>query len=209
MPPQQVHQMPPQQQHQMPPPQQQPQAQAQKTQQSLNQILQPPRGPPQEEMTSLQQLEQVTMLPETIEHTPLPPDDLLSGHSSIDAIFQEEGTTSLTNIFDDKSLFEHQKELSRPRGTDARNSDHSDAYVAKRNSINQKVRSMSSDRSTTTPRGVGHETMQTSSLPVKPTFELEEIDAGDVLHEIPASAPIKKKMSIVDRAKEMAKNRGE
>ena len=156
----------------------------------------------------MQQQQPMQQQPPMQQFTPI---DEPVGHSSIDSIFSKEegGTTSLSNIFndDEKSLFEHQTEMTRPLGTDARNSDHSDAYVAKRNSINQKVRSMSSDRVSNTPRGVGHDTMAQTSLSVKPSFELEEIDAGDIMHEIPASAPIKKKMSIVDRAKEMAKSR--
>ena len=190
--------------------------QPQQFQQQPQQFQQQPQQPqqfqqqPQQQPQQPQQFQQPKK-PQQQQEQP-PQTSLIDFGDSIDStpisISVEEGTTSLSSILDEKSLFDYQnEEMPRQKGTEARNSNHSDAYVAKRNAINQKVRSLSSDRSTvTTPRGTGHESMVQTSLPIKPSFELEEIDEGDIMNEIPAAAP-KKKLSIVERAQEMAKLR--
>jgi hypothetical protein len=102
---------------------------------------------------------------------------------------REEGTTSLLSILGDKSLFDFQEE-ARPSGTDSRMSDHSESLLqgSKRNSINQRVRSMSTDR-----------------VPIKPVSE-DEIDGND-LPFLEPTVNIGKKKSISDMAKELAKGR--
>jgi hypothetical protein len=114
------------------------------------------------------------------------------------------GVTSLSSILDEKSLFDYQDNndpMKRPRGTDVRDSDHSEASFSKRNSINQRVREMSSDRVVHPPKGVGHDSLaasslrrETTALPSNPdngssnvnenSFELEEID-GEPFDDIP------------------------
>lgn len=113
------------------------------------------------------------------------------GHLKVQNL-PENGTTSLLSILGDKSLFDFQED-ERQLGTDSRMSDHSESSLqgSKRNSINQKVRSMSTDR-------VGH---------IKPMSSLEEIDADDTPFIEPSVTLGKKKMSISDMAKELAKGR--
>ena len=128
----------------------------------------------------------------------------------------EEGTTSLSSILGDileeKSLYDyHEEKAKRPLGTESRDSDHSDMALqtSKRNSINQRVRAMSSDRVVPLPQKE------------KETFELEEIDEGEEmpmpqqqmperesgLTMIPEIKDKKKTNAVMDRAKEMAKLR--
>ena len=113
------------------------------------------------------------------------------GHLKVQNL-PENGTTSLLSILGDKSLFDFQEE-ERHMGTDSRMSDHSESSLqgSKRNAINQRVRSMSTDR-------VGQ---------IKPMSSLEEIDADDSPFIEPNVTLGKKKMSISDMAKELAKGR--
>lgn len=113
------------------------------------------------------------------------------GHLKVQNL-PENGTTSLLSILGDKSLFDFQED-ERHLGTDSRMSDHSESSLqgSKRNSINQKVRSMSTDR-------VGQ---------IKPMSSLEEIDSDDTPFIEPSVTLGKKKMSISDMAKELAKGR--
>lgn len=107
---------------------------------------------------------------------------------------------------------------------------------SKRNSINQRIREMSNNREVRPPKGIGHENMLKSSLTVveQPTEERPsvtslsdlgmDVDApnpfgtftsmgedmidGDMQEEeVQAPAAIKKKSSIIDRAKELEKGR--
>jgi hypothetical protein len=113
------------------------------------------------------------------------------GHLKVQTL-PENGTTSLLSILGDKSLFDFQEE-ERHMGTESRMSDHSESSLqgSKRNAINQRVRSMSTDR-------VGQ---------IKPLSSLEEIDADDSPFSEPNVTLGKKKMSISDMAKELAKGR--
>ena len=103
----------------------------------------------------------------------------------------EEGTTSLSSIFDEKSLFDYQE-----------NDEDMGSISSKRSSLNQKIRSLSTDR-----------VNQPRSTPPKEKTILEEIDADDEenneIFQEPTPKPPqpKKKPSIVDKAKELAKGR--
>jgi hypothetical protein len=142
-----------------------------------------------------------------------------------------EGTTSLSSIFNEKSLFEEYKSnpnpdlnpMTRPSGTDVRDSDHNDSLLqgSKRNTINQKIREFSTDRDIRPVRGAGHENMMQTSLnvimntedrepPRNSSILLEEIDGAFDSHvssQPSTSSGPKKKPSIVDRAKELEKGR--
>jgi hypothetical protein len=127
---------------------------------------------------------------------------------------------------DEKSLFDHDKNdpLTRPRGTDVRDSDHSEVHTSKRNSINHRIREMSSDRMIHTPKGSGHDQLASSSLRTETMplprseretslIEMEEIDQIDEPIQMqtmtgPGPGDKKKiKPSIIDRAREMEKGR--
>jgi len=141
------------------------------------------------------------------------------------------GVTSLSSILDEKSLFDEYQDkndpMKRPRGTDVRDSDHSEATFSKRNSINQRVREMSSDRGSQPQKGIGHDALAASSLRRETTplpnetpaasssgsFELEEIDGEPFMEQPILPKPQvdnKKKLgkpSIIDKARDMEKGR--
>jgi hypothetical protein len=114
---------------------------------------------------------------------------------------ETEGTTSLSSILGEKSLFDYQNDTTRQMGTESRSSDHSESVLqsSKRNSINQRVRAMSSDRVIKTQ-------------PTKEKFDLEIIDEDEdsSVHSgnmVPEIKDKKKTSQVMDRAKEMAKLR--
>ena len=246
----QVQQPPPLSKPQLPPqPPHQQQAQ-QKLQQQVQQAQQQPQ--PQ---TSLPHREPATQhVPEDgFDEQQAPEVGSEAGTSVFDLLSlssqpEEQGTTSLSSMFGEESLFDvyqaSKKEsnvmdpMQRPQGTDVRKSDFSENILdtSKRNSINQKIRAMSSDRVVQPVKGTGHESMAQSSLPTvatmnpnaarfasssirsTDTFALEEIDGGDdadsfILPDRPTltlpKEEVKKKgkPSIADIAREMEKQR--
>ena len=142
---------------------------------------------------------------------------------------RSEGYTSIVDL--DESLYDHQQR--RPMGTDVHQSEESTKQhlqASKRNSLNQQVRAMSNDRDVRPLKGLGHDAMAKTSLTVieQPREEVTSLDRlghgeiDDTILAIPPSdlidliddeepepprPQIKKKSSIVDRAKELEKGR--
>lgn len=143
-----------------------------------------------------------------------------------------EGYTSITDLDGERSLYD----LQRPMGTDVRQSEEptkQHLQASKRNSLNQQVRAMTNDREVRPPKGMGHEGMAKTSLTVleapreevtsldrlnhgeidptmlaiPPSDMIDEIDMIDDAEPEPPRPQIKKKSSIVDRAKELEKGR--
>jgi hypothetical protein len=145
---------------------------------------------------------------------------------------RSEGFTSIVDLGED-SLYDHQQR--RPMGTDVHQSEESTKQhlqASKRNSLNQQVRAMTNDRDVRPLKGLGHESMAKTSLTVieQPREEVTSLDRlghgeidesmlsippSDLIDLIDDEEPepepprpqIKKKSSIVDRAKELEKGR--
>jgi hypothetical protein len=144
---------------------------------------------------------------------------------------RSEGYTSIVDL-DEDTLYAHQQR--RPMGTDVHQSEEpakQHLQASKRNSLNQQVRAMSNDRDVRPLKGLGHDAMAKTSLTVieQPREEVTSLDRlghgeiddtilaippSDLIDLIddeeepePARPQIKKKSSIVDRAKELEKGR--
>jgi hypothetical protein len=132
------------------------------------------------------------------------------------------GATSIDELLGDgeETLFDV---ASKRRGTDFHQSEaqiNTALSSTKRNSLNQRVREMSNTMPLNIEKGMGHEEMPQSSLPVIPSakekvtfipeedpFESDMIDSPEP-EQVVSSALKKKKSSAVDMAREMEKSRG-
>ena len=134
------------------------------------------------------------------------------------------GSTSIDDLLGDseETLFDVASSQKR-RGTDFHQSEaqiNTALSSSKRNNINQRVREMSNTLPVNVEKGIGHQDMAHSSLPVIPTakekvtFIPEEDPFDDDMIDLPeqeqvvSSALKKKKSSAVDMAREMEKGRG-
>ena len=137
------------------------------------------------------------------------------------------GITSIDTLLGDEEETLYDLATKR-KGTDFHQSEaqvNTALSSTKRNSINQKVREMSQTRPITVDKGMGHEVMAQSSLPVIPDKKVEftpidvidsveeafggdMIDSAEEEEQQPIVTVKKKKASALDMAREMEKSRG-